>query len=344
MTRFQKMLCAAAAAAFLSIGFLTGCGGSPAPEGSSPGSAPGGQVVNILSCNYEEQQALQLAWLREKFPDAQINMTYLSSGKLAARVQAEGRDTEADILLSLSSGYAHTLKQAGLLRPFTPEVAYLADFVDPDSVVLPNGVWAGAILVNTRELERLGLPEPASYEDLLDPVYKGHIVMSNPNSSSTGYFFVLGLLNHYGEEAGWAYFDRLRDNIMLFGESGSVPSSMVEMGEAAIGLGIDYEGLLLESQGKPVKTLFAAEGAPYDFDTALLVNRKAEPSPLVLEVMKAITSPEGNAIFNNYNLTVLEGGENRGSYPDDFRYLNMEGISDPELKARISALWSDRYE
>lgn len=340
---YQKLVRTTAAIALLT-GLLAGCGGASAPVGSGSGAASGGQVVNILSCNYEEQQAIQLAWLRSKFPDAQIHMTYLSSGKLAARVQAEGRDTEADILLSLSSGYAHTLKQAGLLRPFTPHVTYREEFADPDSVVLPNGIWAGAILVNVNELQRLGLPEPASYEDLLDPIYKGHIVMSHPNSSSTGYFFVLGLLNRYGEEAGWAYFDRLRDNIMLFGESGSVPSSMVEMGEAAIGLGMDYEGLLLESQGKPVKTLFATEGAPYDYDTVLLVNRKAEPSLLVLEVLEAITSPEGNAVFNNYNLTVLEGEKNRGSYPGHFQLLDMEGISDPELKTRISAAWSDRYE
>mgnify|MGYP000922274683 CR=1 FL=1 len=341
MKHWSKLLTAALAAA-LCLGALAGCGNTPPAEGSAP---PGGKkVVNILSCNYEEQQAAQLEWLRDKFPGAEINMTYLSSGKLAARIQAEGRSTDTDILLSLSSGYANTLKKEGLLRAYTPDTTYLQEFRDPDSVVLPNGVWAGAIMVNTNELQKLGLPEPASYEDLLNPIYKGQIVMSNPNSSSTGYFFVLGILNLYGEEAGWEYFDKLRENIMLFGESGSVPSSMVEMGEAAIGLGIDYEGLLLEEQGKPVKTLFAEEGAPYDFDTVLLVNRTAEPSDFVLEVMKAITSPEGNAVFNNYNLTVLEGGENRGSYPDNFRYLNMEGISDPEVKAGISAKWSERYE
>ena len=117
-------------------------------------------------------------------------------------------------------------------------------------------------MVNTQELERLGLPEPTSYEDLLDPVYKGHIVMTNPNSSATGYFFLLGLLNLYGEEAGWEYFDKLSENIMLFGESGSIPSTMVEKGEAVIGLGMDYDGMRLEEAGKPVKVIFAEEGAP----------------------------------------------------------------------------------
>ena len=316
----------------LLLGLFSGCSGDEK------------LVVNILSANYEEQIAIQLAYLKEKFPDAEINMTYMSSGKLAAKVQAEGQDTEADILLSLSSGYANSLKNQGLLRAYTPNSRYKAEYADPDSVILPNGVWAGAILVNTRELEKLGLPMPQSYADLLNPAYKGQIVMSNPGSSSTGYFFLHGILNLYGEQAGWDYFDALHENIMLYGESGSIPSTMVEKGEAVIGLGIDYEGMNLQEAGKPVAVVFAGEGAPFDFDTALLVNRKEEPSQLVLDVMAAITSAEGNAVFNNYNLSVLEGVADRGSYPADFTVLDMTGIADPELKARYTSAWSARYE
>ena len=302
------------------------------------------QTVNILSANYEDQIAIQLEYLREKFPDYEINITYMSSGKLAAKLQAEKEDTEADIALSLSSAYAGALKEQGLLRPFETESVYKEEYADPDGVVLPNGVWCGAILVNTAELERLGLPEPASYEDLLDPVYRGHIVMSNPSSSSTGYFFLLGLLNLYGEEEGWTYFDRLRENIMLFGESGSIPSSMVEKGEAVIGLGLDYEGMRLASEGKPVKVIFPAEGAPYDYDTALLIRRAEEPSEAVLAVMREITSVEGNAVLNNYNKTVLEGGQDKGEYPEGFRLLDMTGVTDSVLKTALTEKWSERYE
>ena len=302
------------------------------------------QVVNILSANYEEQIAIQLEYLRSLYPDAEINITYMSSGKLAAKLQAEGRDTDTDIALSLSSAHANTLKNEGLLRAYEPSSSYKSEYADPDNMVLPNGVWCGAILVNTQELEKLGLPEPTSYEDLLDPVYKGHIVMTNPNSSATGYFFLLGLLNLYGEEAGWEYFDKLSENIMLFGESGSIPSTMVEKGEAVIGLGMDYDGMRLEEAGKPVKVIFAEEGAPYDYDTALLINRNEEPSEFVLEIMGVITSVEGNAIFNDYNIAVLEDGEDRGNYPDDFKLLDMTGITDADLKQRLSEEWSARYE
>ena len=111
-----------------------------------------------------------------------------------------------------------------------------------------------------------------------------------------------------------------------------------------IGLGIDYEGMRMEADGSPVKTVFALEGAPYDYDTTLLINRGTEPDAFVLEVMKTITSLEGNAVFNNYNMSVLEGGEDVNAYPAHFQLLDMEGITDGELKTTLTEQWSTRYE
>ena len=320
---------------------LTGCS---SPNSSSEAAPPEKKVVNLLSCNYEDQITLQKEYLEGKFPGAEINITYMSSGGLAMKARAEGASLEADILLSLSSGYANILKNDGLLRAYSPSSEYRAEYVDPDGIVLPNGVWCGVILVNTEELARLSLPEPSSYKDLLNPIYKGHIVMASPVSSSTGYFFLLGLLNQYGPEEGWAFFDELSQNIMMFGESGSFPSSRVEMGEAAIGLAIDYEGIRLETEGKPVKVIFPEEGVPFDYDTVLLIDKGHEPNEFVLDVMQAITSPEGNAVFNNYNIFVLEGVDDRYAYPDNFQTMDMTGIADAEMKTDILAEWSRRYE
>ena len=53
--------CAVLAATLLLLGTLAGCSGKADK-----------QVVNILSANYESQIALQLEYLREKYPDAEI--------------------------------------------------------------------------------------------------------------------------------------------------------------------------------------------------------------------------------------------------------------------------------
>ena len=61
--------------------------------------------------------------------------------------------------------------------------------------------------------------------------------------------------------------------------------------------------------------------------------------------MGVITSVEGNAIFNDYNIAVIGGrGRIAGNYPDNFKLLDMTGITDADLKQRLSEEWSARYE
>src|SRR3546814_17447871 len=50
--------------------------------------------------------------------------------------------------------------------------------------------WAAAVCFNTVEAEKLGLPAPKTWKDLTNPVYAGHIIMPNPNSSGTGFLDV----------------------------------------------------------------------------------------------------------------------------------------------------------
>ena len=300
--------------------------------------------VIIFSANYEETVPAQMEFLKSRFPEVSFTITCMATGNLAAKVLAEGKDTEADIIVNMASGFTNALKNAGLLRSYTPGSTYLPEYADPENIRIPNGVWCGALLVNTKELERLSLPEPKKYMDLLDPVYKGHIVMSNPTTSSTGYFFLLGLLNLYGETAGWKYFENLKNNIMLFAESGSGPASMVDLGECVIGMGMDYQGFRLQKAGKPVKVIFAEEGSPYDNDTILLLNKGSEPDKLVLDVLKAITSPEGNAVFNDYSKAVIKGVKDSEDYPAGFTVLDMSGIGDANRKEALLEIWNEKFE
>ena len=67
-----------------------------------------------------------------------------------------------------------------------------------------DGYWYGyeveklAIAINkerwNEEIAPLGLPYPSRWQDLLNPVYKGQIVMPDPNVSGTAYTFFNHLL------------------------------------------------------------------------------------------------------------------------------------------------------
>jgi iron(III) transport system substrate-binding protein len=136
-------------------------------------------------------------------------------------------------------------------------------------------VWMSAFCVNTVEVERLGLPVPQSWEDLLDPVYQGYIVMPNPNSSGTGFLSVVAMLQLKGREQGWDYLDRLHENIALYTHSGSKPCQLAGSGEYPIGISFDYRGIVQKRQGDPILTIFPQEGSGWEMEANALINKRS---------------------------------------------------------------------
>lgn len=103
--------------------------------------------------------------------------------------------------------------------------------------------------------KQLNLPKPQSWEDLTNPVYKGHIAMPNPASSGTGYMQVSAWLQNMGEDKAWDYMQRLDQNIAHYTHSGSKPCVQAGMGEVAIGISMATRGAKLKTQGAPLDVI-----------------------------------------------------------------------------------------
>src|SRR3546814_6418948 len=50
--------------------------------------------------------------------------------------------------------------------------------------------YAAVVCFNTIEAKKKNMPMPATWKDLTKPIYKGQVVMPNPNSSGTGFLDV----------------------------------------------------------------------------------------------------------------------------------------------------------
>ena len=83
--------------------------------------------------------------------------------------------------------------------------------------------WVASVCYNTVEAAKHNLEPPATWKDLLKPMYKGHLIMPNPNSSGTGFLDVSSWLQMFGKQGGWDYMDRLHKNIARYTHSGSKP-------------------------------------------------------------------------------------------------------------------------
>ena len=164
---------------------------------------------------YTAVEADDLKKYAERFnadhPDIEIKWVRDSTGIVTAKLLAEKDNPQADIVWGLAATSLMLLKNEGMLEPYAPAGVDQLDakFVDQADPPAWTGMdaWAAVICFNTVEAERLGLPRPTSWQDLLDPVYQGQIVMPNPNSSGTGYLDVSSWLQLFGEDEGWAFMD-----------------------------------------------------------------------------------------------------------------------------------------
>lgn len=204
------------------------------------------------------------ARLQETFPQYDITVEYVSTGNHAAKLLAEGSNSECDISYDLEYGYMEKLARAGVLADLSAydKSIYVEDTVVSDYYLVQCRV-GGAIILNTDVLQEKGLPEPASYDDLLKPEYKGLISMANPKSSGTGYMFLKNLVNARGEEDAFAYFDALTPNVLQYTSSGSGPVNALLQGEVAIGFGMTSNAVTKINEGAPLKVVFFEEGSPF---------------------------------------------------------------------------------
>jgi len=303
-----------------------------------------GNNESIVICASSEQfrnDALQ-EQLNERFPDKNIIVMYMSTGKAAAKVFAEGPRTEIDILVGLETGYMNKIRAHLASIEGMSDIPYLEGLTPED-----NGnrwvTWekqAGAIIVNTEILEKHGLEAPRTYEDLLKPEYKGLVAMPNPKSSGTGYFFYKHWVNLWGEDATLAYVDRLYENLKQFTESGSGPIKMLKQGEVAIGLGLTFNAVNEINDGQPLEIIFPETGSPFSLTGTAIISGH-EKKDGIQEVFDFIINEFLK--YDKENFTpeaIYEGQVNTiANYPENIVYGNMTGIQDEKEKERLLKLW-----
>jgi iron(III) transport system substrate-binding protein len=142
-------------------------------------------AVVIYSPDVEQGTAKMLEAFHALFPKINTNYVRLQTGALYAKVQAErqARTYVTDVLNLSDIGLAFDFqKRNGYERYISPEMAaYKADFMSK-----PEGYWTwGSINVSGIAYNPTVVPPaqaPKSWEDLLDPKWKGSLSVKTSNS------------------------------------------------------------------------------------------------------------------------------------------------------------------
>jgi len=231
------------------------------------------------------------------------------SGPWCRRVRAEleAGGVQADVLYGADLSIYLLLRDANQLLPYSsPEVAALKPEyrIGEGQFTLANGRYA-VIVYNKNRIAPSAAPK--SFRDLLDPKWKGKVVIGDPLLGSTAFAIVCGLVQLNGFD--WDFVRALRENgVMLAGTVGKV-AEMVASGEALVGISVHNAALQMirraQRQGveSPLAIVWPEEGAiavPRPIAIVQDVNRSEASTALAKAFVDFVLSARGQQSAAKY--------------------------------------------
>ena len=198
------------------------------------------QIVRPIIAGFQRKYGVQVEYVRANSLELALR---ISNEAKAGRVQASVFDgTSATVVL----------KSENLVEKWTPDVDLPRHLFDPEGYWVASNYYINTPGVNT-DLVPKGM-EPKTFEDLLDPKWKGRMAWNVQPSVSAGQGFVGSVILAMGEDKARAYFSKLsKQNIAQLRVSGRQVLDQVIAGEYAIGLQIfNNHAFISASKGAPV--------------------------------------------------------------------------------------------
>ena len=239
---------------------------------------------------------------RKTMPSIKLSTITGGSGQLLRRLEAEAAKPQGDVFWSSSANTLGAFKQ--LYEPYRPDGAgaILEQLRQPQDLWTASNIHVAVMMINKNQLG--GAPAPASWADILDPRFKGKIIIADPANSSTAYTILWGLEKMLGADG----MKKLASNIKV---TSSAPTVLrgVGQGEYAIGLTFESNAYAYVAGGqKEIALAYPADGT---FTTAefLTLVKGAPAGPLAKKVCDLLIS-------RDVQIALLEGAFRRPSRTD----------------------------
>ena len=168
----MKRLTGASSLMVMGVVLLAACSG----EGGGDATSEDAGIVNVYSHrHYDTDQELFRRFTEST--GIRVNVQTASADELITRLETEGPDTQADILVTVDAGRLERAKVRGLLRAVSSETLHSNV---PDHLRDPDGHWygltqRGRVIVYAKD--RVSPEDLSSYEDLADPKWRGEILV-----------------------------------------------------------------------------------------------------------------------------------------------------------------------
>ncbi len=260
-------------------------------------------VVHYGSTPQDQITKLSEAFQR-KYPFLKVQYFRLAPSALLNRVFTEARAGSHSVdVINLDTINASVVKQAGLLQPYRSKEteAFPEQYRDAEGLlpccmyVLSNVIGYNTRLVSKKEA-------PKTYQDLLDPKWKGKIGMYTDDSK-----WFASLVWIWGKEKTVSYFRALMKQQPHLQEGVALLAQLMVAGEVYMVVNLfGYQVLDLQARGAAVD-IVQAEPTSLRAGHALLAKQAPHPNAAKL-FMDYVHSAEGQQVMADLGREVLRPG------------------------------------
>src|SRR6266542_3064600 len=242
---------------------------------SLPAAAQGQLNLYCSSPNTAWCQGMAVGF--ERLSGTKVAVIQKATGEMLAQIKAERANPRGDIWWAGAADSYLQAAEEGLLEEYrSPNVDELYPWARRISDMLKNrvsGVYGGIIALgyNSEVMAKRKLPIPKCWKDLTNPVYRGEIMLGNPNSSGTAYLMLATLVQVFGEDAAFKYMKAVHPNVSSYARSGIGPMTSVKRGEIAIGSTVLHGVINDIVAGFPVRPVLPCEGVGYEVGSIAII-------------------------------------------------------------------------
>jgi ABC-type Fe3+ transport system substrate-binding protein len=233
----------------------------------------------------------------EKTYGIKVRSTRANSTELSVKIinESQAGKPQSDVFDGTST--VVVLKKEGYVLKWLPDPAkaYPAQYKDPEGYWVANNLYFLTPGFNTGLIPKG--TEPRTYEDLLDPRWRGKMAWSTSPTSSGGPGFIGTVLTEMGEDKGMAYLRELaKQKVVNVGSAAREVLDQVIAGEYLIGLQIfNHHTVISAKKGAPVDWI---RMEPVTGTLSVLSVHKDAPHPNAAKLLADfIVSPQGQQIF-----------------------------------------------
>jgi thiamine transport system substrate-binding protein len=184
--------------------------------GGGGGDAPD-EVVLVTHDSFAVSKPVKEAFERESGLRLRI-LQAGDAGEALNRALLTAGNPQGDVFFGLDNNLLSRALEEDLFEPYeSSELEHVArEYVlDDEHRVTPVDHGEVCLNVDRGWFATRRLDPPRGFADLIDPRYRGLLVVENPATSTPGLAFLLATIAHHGEDGWRAWWRRLRANDVL---------------------------------------------------------------------------------------------------------------------------------